>query len=147
MSSLLLLSSALLLQTPVKTFKLPVYDFDHKSNAVRSLAITKLPDGFSDPNPQSGKVLSKNGSVSFSVSKSGLPVPSPKRNPEAKKGEVWTTIRLVKWIGWRNLKGNQEFYKLNWSNYRVSAVLSGKSQADITALRKGLSVMCDNLTF
>ena len=60
---------------------------------------------------------------------------------------MWTTIRLVKWIGWRNVKGNQEFYKLNWTGYRVNAVLTGKTKTDIAALRKGLGVLCDNLTF
>lgn len=147
MSSLLLLSSALLLQTKVKTVKIPVYDFDHKTNAVKNLVVTKLPDGFSDPNPQSGKIASKGGTIAFSVSKSSQPIPTPQRNPEAKKGEVWTTIRLVKWIGWRNVKGNQEFYKLSWTTYRVNAVLSAKSAKDLSELRKALGVMCDNLTF
>lgn len=145
--SIITLSAALLLQTHVKVVKLPIFNFDHKSNSPLGTVPTRLPEGFTDPNPQSGKLLSKNGSISFSISKSGQPIPTPQRNPEAKKGEVWTTIRLVKWIGWRNVKGNQEFYKLNWTCYRVNAVLTGKTKTDIAALRKGLGVLCDNLTF
>jgi hypothetical protein len=53
----------------------------------------------------------------------------------------------VKWIGWRNVKGNQEFYKLTWSTYRINAVLNAKSKSDILEFRKALGVMCDNLTF
>lgn len=145
--SIITLSAALLLQTHVKVVKLPIFDFDHKTNSPLGTVPTRLPEGFTDPNPQSGKLLSKNGSISFSISKSGQPIPTPQRNPEAKKGEVWTTIRLVKWIGWRNVNGNQEFYKLNWTGYRVNAVLTGKTKTDIAALRKGLGVLCDNLTF
>ena len=147
MGTILAISAAILLETPVKTVKIPVYDFDRKSNAVMNLVVTKLPTGFSDPNPQSGKLTSAKGSISFSVNKSSQPIPSPQRNPEAKKGEVWSTIRLLKWIGWRNVKGNQEFYKLTWSTYRINAVLTAKSKSDLPELRKSLGVMCDNLTF
>lgn len=133
--------------TVTTTMSVPVFDFDHKTNAVMGGVPTKLPNGFKEVKPGTGKIESKLGSISFSIAKSGQPIVTPQRNPEAKKGEDWTTIRLVKWVGWRNLKGNQEFYKLTWSTYRVNAVLTAKSKKDLPELRKALGVMCDNLTF
>ena len=148
MSGILAYSMLLLGQSSVTaTVSIPVYDFDHKTDAVRGGVPTKLPSGFKEVKPGTGKIESKFGSISFSLSKSGQPIPIPQRNPEAKKGEQWTTIRLIKWIGWRNQKGNQEFYKLTWSSYRVNAVLSPKSKADLSELRKALGILCDNLTF
>ncbi len=148
MSGILAFSMVLAGQSSVTaTVSIPVYDFDHKTNAVRGGVPTKLPTGFKDVKPGTGKLESKFGTISFSLSKSGQPIPTPQRNPEAKKGEEWSTIRLVKWIGWRNTKGTQEFYKLNWSSYRVNAVLSPKTKSDLPELRKALGVLCDNLTF
>lgn len=148
MSGVLAFSMLLAGQSTVTaTLSIPVYDFDYKTSAVKGGVPTKLPTGFKEVKPGTGKIESKSGSISFALAKSGQPIPTPQRNPEAKKGEVWTTIRLVKWIGWRNLKGNQEFYKLTWSSYRVNAVLSPKTKKDLPELRKALGVLCDNLTF
>lgn len=148
MSGILAFSMVLAGQSSVTaTVSIPVFDFDHKTNAVKGGVPTKLPTGFTDVKPGTGKLESKYGSISFSLAKSGQPIPTPQRNPEAKPGEVWSTIRLVKWIGWRNTKGGQEFYKLNWTGYRINAVLSPKTKKDLPELRKALGVLCDNLTF
>lgn len=133
------------MQTTGTTCKVPIANFDTSSPVAVDLTATYLPKGFIDVKPGDGVYKGKIGTITMKMFRSTGPIPNVQRNPKAKKGEVWSTIRLVKWIGFRNSTKNTEEYQLDWSRYRLKATLSFTDKKNLVPLRKALNLMVDGL--
>jgi hypothetical protein len=145
MSTLLAATILLGFQKP-KTVRVPVYNYDTQTKYTDSYFLVTVPAGFTEVGVGKGEFSSKAGKLMFTVAKSKGPMPAAQRNPNAKKDEEWSTIRLIKWIGYRNLFGKNEVYVLNWTNYRLNVTLTFANKKDLPVLRKGLNHLVDTLT-
>ncbi|HLO98504.1 MAG TPA: hypothetical protein VK171_07910 [Fimbriimonas sp.] len=126
------------------TFKVPVYNFDIKGHPPVGFALAAIPKGFTK-GKEDGVIVGPNGSVSVSVGKSDQAITYTQRNPEAKPGEVWSTIRLTQWVGWRNQRSDREYYKMTWSKFSLNFELKNKSGKDFKPLRAGIHKIVDTL--
>jgi hypothetical protein len=135
---------ATLVFTPQKsTFTLPVINHDVSSKTpIDTVKVTAV-EGFTQK--ADGEFDSKNGRISFVISRSSQPLTALQRKSNASKDDAWTTIRLVKWIGFRwNAKGT-ETYRLNWNRFQIQAGLKSAPKGDIKALRTALQKIVDSL--
>lgn len=141
---MLTLATVLAQQTQPVMFKIPVYNFDVKGHPPLGLTTAALPKGFTK-GKKDGEITSPYGTLSLSVGKSETGITQSLRNPEAKPGEEWSTLRLTQWTGWRNRRGNKEIYKVSWSKFRLNFELNYKSEKDVTKLRAGIHRIVDTL--
>ncbi|MEI8282326.1 MAG: hypothetical protein WCG75_07970, partial [Armatimonadota bacterium] len=133
------LAVALIMGQKVQTFKMPLYNADQKNAEPYGLAVTTLPSGFKVTGKMgSGEISSPDGTITVSLLKSKIPMPSLLRNPKLKELKDFTTIRMTKWIGYRNSNKNGEDYKLDWSRYRLNFSVVAKDPKKIGALREAL---------
>lgn len=135
---------ASLLVSPQKsTFTIPIVNHDVTNKAPIDKVKVASVEGFTQK--ADGEFESKNGKISFVISRSSQPLTALQRKANASKDEAWTTIRLEKWIGFRwNAKGT-ETYRLNWNRFQVQAGLKAAPKGDLKALRTALQKMVDSL--
>lgn len=129
---------------PQKTnFSIPVVNHDVTNKAPIDIVKVSAVSGFTQK--ADGEFESKAGKISILISRSGQPLTALQRKSSASKDEAWTTIRLVKWIGFRwNAKGT-ETYLLNWNRFQIQAGLKVARKGEIKALRSGLQKIVDSL--
>ncbi len=136
---------SLVVGQPVTTFKIPIYNADQKTPTVMNYVSTTLPGGFKEGRVGSGEITSDDGTITVTLLKSTTPMPNLLRNPKLRELKDFTTIRMVRWIGYRNSRPNGEDYKLDWSRYRINFSLIGHDKKQIDALRDGLHTIVDGL--
>ncbi len=136
---------AFVLVQPSTLFKIPIYNADQKTPAIMSYVSTDLPAGFREGRVGSGEISSSEGVITVTLLKSTTTMPTLLRNPKLKELKDFTTLRMVKWIGYRNSRPNGEDYKLDWNRYRVNFSLVVKDKKDVGALREALHSIIDGL--
>lgn len=127
-----------------EAFKVPVYNFDIKGHPTMGFAVAALPKGFTKGKAD-GVIIGPNGTLSVTVGKSEQAITYTQRNPEAKPGEVWSTIRLTQWVGWRNQRSEREYYKMTWSKFRLNFELKNNAGKDFKPLRSAIHRVVDTL--
>ena len=127
---------SLVVGQPVATFKIPIYNADQKNPAVMNYVSTTLPGGFKEGKVGSGEITSDDGTITVTLLKSATSMPNLLRNPKLRELKDFTTIRMVRWIGYRNSRPNGEDYKLDWSRYRINFSLIGHDKKQIDAYGK-----------
>lgn len=136
---------AFVLGQPGTLFKIPIYNADQKNPAIMSYVSTGLPAGFTEGKVGSGEIKSSEGVITVTLLKSTTTMPSLLRNPKLKELKDFTTIRMVRWIGYRNSRPNGEDYKLDWNRYRINFSLVVKDKKNVGALREALHSVVDGL--
>lgn len=140
------LGIAITLGQAPQAIKVPIYNSDQKTPAVFAYATMGTPQGFKEGGRfGEGIVKSDQGQVQVTLLWSKDPFPSLLRNPKYTHLPDFTTIRMTKWIGFRNSRANGEDYKLDWTHYRLNFSITYKDKKNLPALRKVLHNVVDSL--
>jgi hypothetical protein len=125
--------------------KVPVYNADQKIQTRTGTVNAALPAGFKEGTYGTGAITSEDGTITVTLLKSSVMMPSLLRNPKFTHLKDFTTIRMTNWIGFRNSRPNGEDYKLDWTTYRLNFSLVAKDKSKVMALRNALHAVVDGL--